>query len=78
MSDIRKDILKQFKEKSKPLLKAAMTSGANNIGKQLLDAVSDVNQPSDIILEKLFTALKSGVLATGQEILKEGMEEIRR
>jgi hypothetical protein len=70
MSNIRRKIVKRIKKKSKPLIKAALTSGADNIGKRLLDAVSDVNQPSDILLGKLFTALKSGVLATGHEIVK--------
>jgi hypothetical protein len=71
MSNIRKKFIKQVKKKSKPLVEAALRRGADNIGKRLLDAVNDVNQPSDILFEKLFTAVKSGVLATGQEIMKE-------
>jgi hypothetical protein len=74
MSNIRKKIIKRVKKKSKPLIEAALRSGANKIGNRLLDATSDVNQPSDILLDKLFTALKSGVLATGQEIVKEELD----
>jgi hypothetical protein len=70
MSNNRKKIFKRVMKKSRPIFKAVLRSGADNIGKRLLNAVDDVNQPSDILLEKLIIALKSGALATGQEIVK--------
>lgn len=73
MSDTRKKIVKLVKKESKHLFETALRSGAKNIGKELQGAMSDVNQPSNILLEKLFTALKSGAFATGEEVFKEGI-----
>lgn len=72
MSDTRKKIVRRFKKTSKHLLNTALTRGADNIGKELLEAVNDANQPSDVLFEKLVTALKSGAIATGQDLMKKG------
>lgn len=72
-SDTRKKIVRRFKKTSKKLLNTALTRGADNIGKELLGAVNDVNQPSDVLFDKLITALKSGAIATGQEIMQKGI-----
>ncbi|TXK79807.1 hypothetical protein [Paenibacillus sp. N3.4] len=76
MSNNHKKIATRVKKESKDFIEVALRSGANNIGKQLLDAVSDVNQPSDIVLLKIFTGLKNGALETGLEIVKERLERV--
>ncbi|QGQ98764.1 hypothetical protein EHS13_29755 [Paenibacillus psychroresistens] len=75
MSSIPRKIFKKVIKKSKPIIKATMRSGAENIGQRLLTAVSNPNQPFDITLEKLLTALKSGALATGLEVVKGGFDQ---
>lgn len=72
-----KSIAQQLSKESKPLLEAALRSGANSVGKQLLDAARDVNQPSNIFLKKLAAALKNGALAAGQEIVSGGLDRIK-
>ncbi|OCT13971.1 hypothetical protein A8709_00050 [Paenibacillus pectinilyticus] len=61
----------------KSFLEAALKTGANNIGTRLLDAVNDANQPADVVLEKVVTALKSGALATGQEVLRAQLGQLK-
>jgi hypothetical protein len=61
---------------SKQILEAALKSGANHIGKQLTAAEIDVNQPSDVVLDKLLNALKSGALAAGQEVMMAGLNRV--
>lgn len=77
MSNFHKMIGKQIKKEFIPLLEATLRSGANNIGNQLLEAVSDVSQPTDIVYSKITTALKDGAIATGQEIIMVGIDRIR-
>lgn len=72
MSSSRKHRHKYLSEQTKELFRTALTSGANHIGKEILEAVNDVNQPSDIVYEKLFAALKNGAFATGLELVREG------
>ncbi|WP_314586848.1 hypothetical protein [Paenibacillus terrigena] len=61
----------------KSFLESALKSGANNIGRQLLDAVNDDNQPADVVLGRIVTALKSGAVATGQEVLRTGLSQLK-
>lgn len=70
MSDKHSEFFKSF-------LESALKSGANNFGRRLLDAVSDENQPVDIILGRVATALKSGALATGQEVLRAQLDQLK-
>jgi hypothetical protein len=62
---------KLLASESQAFAESVFRNGANQIGTQLLDAVSDINQPTDVILGKIASALKIGVLATSQEVLKE-------
>lgn len=64
-------------KESKQILEAALKSGANHIGQQLSAATIDVNQPSDVVLDKLLNALKSGALAAGQEVMMTGLNRVK-
>lgn len=59
----RHEIIKSF-------IGSVLKSGANNIGSKLLEAVNDENQPIDVALGKVVTALKSGAFATGRDLLR--------
>jgi hypothetical protein len=54
----------------KNFIGTVLISGASNIGSQLLEAVNDENQPIDVALGKVVTALKSGAFATGRDLLR--------
>ncbi|MCY7486850.1 hypothetical protein M5X00_16715 [Paenibacillus alvei] len=70
MSDKHSEFFKSF-------LETALKSGANNFGRQLLNAVNDENQPAEIILGRIATALKSGAVATGQEVLRAQLDQLK-
>ncbi|MEF3307210.1 hypothetical protein [Paenibacillus sp. GYB003] len=55
----------------------AARGGANVAGKQIIEAVSDLNQPSDVLIGKVVTALKGGLFAAGQEILNAGVDMVK-
>lgn len=60
----------------KEFFETTLKSGAKIIGTQLLSAVGDVNQPADVFFGKLLTALKTGALMTGQEVMKNHIEKL--
>ncbi|NOU99725.1 hypothetical protein [Paenibacillus planticolens] len=72
-----KVMVRNVGKESRLLLETALRSGATNVGKQLLDASIDVNQPSDILFDKVLTALKNGAHAAGQEVMLSGLNRIR-
>ncbi|MDQ6421677.1 hypothetical protein RB620_19815 [Paenibacillus sp. LHD-117] len=53
---------------------SAVKSGANAAGKQLIEALVDLDQPSNIPAGKLMAAVKTGVQHAGEQIIKSGME----
>ncbi|MFC5702345.1 hypothetical protein ACFPVX_13670 [Cohnella faecalis] len=71
-----KEVLKGVKKEILNLADAALTSGAANVGKELSNMKRDVNQPNDINLGAITSALKSGVLVTGQDLLTRGLERV--
>ncbi|WP_168118931.1 hypothetical protein [Paenibacillus sp. HB172176] len=62
---------------AKDFFQSVLKTGATNIGNQLLAAVDDVNQPSDIVMEKILTALKTGAIATGQEVVRGRLSKLQ-
>lgn len=52
----------------------AVKSGADVAGKQIIDAMDEVNQPSDIPAGKLFSAVKIGVQHASEHLVNSGME----
>ncbi|MBM7572334.1 hypothetical protein [Aquibacillus albus] len=58
----------------------AIKTGATNVGKQLANMSSDENhdekQPSSFQLNNVPDALKTGIMETGQELIKIGRERL--
>jgi hypothetical protein len=85
MSEIMKEVFKGVKNQIVFFALAALKSGASNIGKQLVDATSNQNsgensneqQVSSLQLESLANALKTGILATGQDLISVGLDRMR-
>lgn len=71
MSDSINMFAEVFKRESKAFAESVFRNGANHIGGQLLNAVDDVNQPTDVVLGNIVSALRNGAVATGQAVLKE-------
>ncbi|MDQ6421685.1 hypothetical protein RB620_19855 [Paenibacillus sp. LHD-117] len=67
---------KLIKKEVLPVVESALKSGANNFGRELLNAVEDGNQPSDIVFGNIVSALRSGVIATGQQVVKERLQKL--
>jgi hypothetical protein len=72
----KNNIDKLFKRESKAFAESLLRNGANHIGGQLLNAVSNVNQPTDIVFGNIAAALRNGVIATGQEVVRERLSRI--
>lgn len=60
----------------KPFILMALKTGAHHIGNGVLNAVEDVNQPSDVVLSNVLAALKSGALNAGKEIARERLGKL--
>ncbi|SYX85295.1 hypothetical protein [Paenibacillus alvei] len=52
----------------------AVKSGANVAEKQIIEAMKDADQPSDIPAGKLFSAVKIGVQHASEHLVNSGME----
>lgn len=76
MSKKAKKIAKQLNSGSKSFMRSIMRSGANNIGNSLMEAVTDANGPSDIVFGRIMTAVKSGAIATGHEVVREKLSKL--
>ncbi|MBB6675373.1 hypothetical protein [Cohnella nanjingensis] len=52
----------------------AVSGGANVTGKKIMEAAEKSDQPSDILIGKLISAVKSGVQHAGEQMIKSGMD----
>jgi hypothetical protein len=52
----------------------AVNSGANVTGKKIMEDVKKSDQPSDILIGKLISAVKSGVQYAGEQMIKSEMD----
>jgi hypothetical protein len=52
----------------------AVSSGANVTGKKIMEAVKKSDQPSDILIGKLISAVKIGIQDAGEQMIKSGMD----
>ncbi|MBB6670984.1 hypothetical protein [Cohnella nanjingensis] len=77
MSDLMKGVIKGVKKEIQYFADVALKSGAIHVGKELANVTRDVNQPSELNLETISNALKSGIMATGQELMTTGLERVK-
>ncbi|TMV53033.1 hypothetical protein FE783_02275 [Paenibacillus mesophilus] len=77
MSDLIKGVFKGLKNEIVFLAGAALKSGASNISSQLMNVTSDENQTAGLKLGTLTGALKSSVMATGQDLMSVGIERVK-
>jgi hypothetical protein len=78
----KKDFLKKkFREvmiKTKPIVTTALITGATSVSKEMKVAVSGVNQSPGTMLGKIPASLKRGAVAAGQEMIKNGLQNINK
>jgi hypothetical protein len=77
MSDLIKGVFKGVKKEILYFTDVALISGATNIGKELLNVTRDENQPFGYNFGTFTNALKSGIMATGQELMTIGLERVK-
>ena len=63
------DVIKQQFLNFSKLYAKAVKSGANVAGKQIIEAVGEVDKPTDITAGKLVTAFKSGALNASDKMI---------
>ncbi len=56
----------------------AVNSGAKVSGMQIIEAMEGLNQPSDIPVGKLFTAVKIGVQHASEQMVNSSMEFVEQ
>lgn len=56
----------------------AVKSGANVAGKQIIEDMEELNQPSDISAGKLFGAVKIGVQHASEHLVNSGTEFVEQ
>jgi hypothetical protein len=66
----------EMAKKNNAFILMALKTSANHIGSGLLNAVADANQPTDVALSNIVAALKTGVVAAGQEIARERLSKL--
>lgn len=52
----------------------AVSGGANETGKKIMEAVKKSEQPTDISIAKFISAVKSGVQYAGEQMIKSGAD----
>jgi hypothetical protein len=77
MSDLKKVVFKGLKNEILFLAEAALKSGASNISSQLMNVTRDENQKTSLKLGTLTDALKSSIMATGQDLMSVGIERVK-
>jgi hypothetical protein len=76
--DTLKEIVKKIRKQSEPIIATALVKGATQVSNEMNVAVSGVNQSPRILLGKITTILRSGAIAAGQEMMKNGLESIKK
>jgi hypothetical protein len=56
----------------------AVNSGANVAGKQIMEAVEELDLPTDILAGKVIEAVKSGVQYAGEQMINSGMDYVEQ
>jgi hypothetical protein len=76
MSDLMKGFFRGVKKEILYFADVALKSGATNVGKEFTNVTRDVDQRSDLNLGTITNALKSSIMATGQELMTMGLERV--
>ncbi|NOU99733.1 hypothetical protein [Paenibacillus planticolens] len=74
-SKIFSEIQREFTHFASSYAKA-VKSGANTVGKQVIDAVDNMDQPANIVASKLIAAVKSGVKNAGEQMINSGIDYV--
>ncbi|TVX97924.1 hypothetical protein [Cohnella terricola] len=70
------DTFKRLKQEAKPILDAALRTGAINVGNQLLRAANDVNDTTNQF-KRLGIAVRNGFLTSVQEMTSWGLDSVK-
>lgn len=76
-SNLLEEIRKQFLNFSS-LYAKSVNSGANIAGKQIIQAVEKLEKPTDITAGKLITAVKSGSLHAGDQMIGSLIDYVKQ
>jgi len=75
-----KKIFRQVRKETKSFAEQFVNAariGAEVSGRQILEATTNLNQPSDVLINKVIDALKVGVRHAGQHVLTAGLDLVR-
>jgi hypothetical protein len=77
MSELMKGVFRGVKKEIINFANAALKSGATHVGKELSNMKRDENQPLGFTFGTITNTLKTGVIATGQDLMNKGLERIK-
>ncbi|AIE59897.1 hypothetical protein [Bacillus methanolicus] len=77
MSELMKGVFRGVRKEIANFANAALKSGATHVGKELANMKRDENQPLDFTFGTITNSLKTGVIATGKDLMNKGLERIK-
>jgi hypothetical protein len=77
MSELMKGVFRGVRNEIANLANAALKSGATHVGKELSNRKHDENEPLDFTFGTITNSLKTGVIATGQDLMAIGVARIK-
>ncbi|MGP4039121.1 hypothetical protein ACTWP4_04310 [Gracilibacillus sp. D59] len=78
IKDIIKEVIKDTKEHSEPIVADALTKGATHLSNKMNDVVNDVNQSPPILLKEIAITLRNSAIITGREMMMRELEFIQK
>jgi hypothetical protein len=77
MSELMKGVFRGVRKEILNFANAALKSGATHVGKELSNMKRDENQPLGFTFGTITNTLKTGVIATGQDLMNKGLERVK-
>jgi len=76
MSELMKGVFRGIRKEIANLANAALKSGATHVGRELANMKRDENDPLGLTFGTVTNSLKTGVLATGKDLMNKGLERV--
>lgn len=76
MSELMKGVFRGVRKEIANFANAALKSGAAHVGKELANMKRDENDPLGLTFGTITNSLKTGVIATGKDLMNRGLERV--